>query len=59
MEFNPVITSVVILCVLCLFRVNVLFSLMISSIVAGFLAKMPIDKIMNLMFYWSKKCIIL
>ncbi|MBQ8634596.1 sodium:proton antiporter [bacterium] len=48
MEFNPVITSVIVLCVLCLLRVNVLFSLMISSIIAGLLAKMPISKIMDL-----------
>lgn len=48
MEFNPVVVSVITLCILCLFRVNVLFSLMISSIVAGFLAKMPIEEIMNL-----------
>lgn len=48
MEFNPVITSVIVLCVLCLFRVNVLFSLMISSIIAGILAHMPISKIMDL-----------
>lgn len=48
MEFNPVITSVIVLCALCLFRVNVLFSLMISSIVAGTLAYMPISKIMDL-----------
>ncbi|MBQ8847874.1 MAG: sodium:proton antiporter [Candidatus Gastranaerophilales bacterium] len=47
MEFNPVITSVLILCVLCLLRINVLFSLMISAIVAGLLAKMPISKIMD------------
>ena len=48
MEFNPVITSVIVLCVLCLFKVNVLFSLMISSIIAGILAHMPISKIMDL-----------
>ena len=48
MEFNPVLTSVIILCILCLFKVNVLFSLMISSIIAGLLAKMPITKIMDL-----------
>ena len=47
MEFNPVVTSVLILCVLCLLRINVLFSLMISAIVAGLLAKMPISKIMD------------
>ena len=46
--FNPIVVSVIVLCALCLFRVNVLFALMISSIVAGALAKMPIQKIMNL-----------
>jgi len=46
--FNPVITSVILLCILCLFKINVLFSLMISAIIAGFLAHMPIEKIMNL-----------
>ena len=49
--FNPVITSVILLCCLCLLRVNVLFSLMLSAIVAGFLAKMPIEKIMELFNY--------
>lgn len=46
--FNPVIVSVIALCALCLLRVNVLLALMISSIIAGVLAKMPIEKIMNL-----------
>ncbi|MBQ4647260.1 MAG: sodium:proton antiporter [Candidatus Gastranaerophilales bacterium] len=48
MEFNPVVISVIVLCILCLFKINVLFSLMISSIIAGLLAKMPISKIMEL-----------
>ena len=48
MEFNPVVISVIALCALCLFRVNVLFSLMISAIIAGVLANMPIEKIMSL-----------
>ena len=46
--FNPVLISVIILCLLCIFKVNVLFSLMISSIVAGLISKMPINKIMDL-----------
>lgn len=46
--FNPVVISVIALCILCLLRVNVLLALMISSIMAGVLAKMPIEKIMNL-----------
>ncbi len=48
MEFNPVLISVIALCVLCLFKINVLFSLMISAIIAGMLAKMPISRIMDL-----------
>ncbi len=46
--FNPVLISVIILCLLCVFKVNVLFSLMISSIIAGLISKMPMDKIMGL-----------
>ena len=48
MEINSVIISVISLCVLCLFRVNVLFSLMISAIIAGLCAKMSISHIMDL-----------
>ncbi|MBQ8476596.1 sodium:proton antiporter [bacterium] len=48
MLLNSVILSVIVLCVLCLLRVNVLFSLMISAIVAGLCAKMPISHIMDL-----------
>lgn len=46
--FNPVLISVITLCVLCLMKINVLFSLMISAILAGVLAKMPLEKIMDL-----------
>ena len=45
---NPVLVSVIILCLLCVFKVNGLFSLMISSIIAGLISKMPIDRIMDL-----------
>lgn len=48
MEFNPIIISVIVLCTLCVLKINVLFSLMISAIVAGFLAHMPVSKIMDL-----------
>lgn len=48
MELNPIIVSVVVLCVLCLARINILLSLMISAIVAGLVAHMPINKIMDL-----------
>lgn len=45
--FNPVIVSVILLCVLCLFRVNVLLSIIIAALAAGFSAGMPADVIMN------------
>lgn len=48
MEFNPILISVVILCILCLFRINVLLSLMISAIIAGLVSHMPIQSIMDL-----------
>ncbi len=47
MEFNPVLISVIVLCILCLLKINVLFSLMISAIVAGLLSGMGIEKTMN------------
>lgn len=45
---NPVIVSVVILCVLCVRKVNVLLSLIIAAITAGLLAKMPIGDVMQI-----------
>ncbi|MBQ7286335.1 MAG: sodium:proton antiporter, partial [Candidatus Gastranaerophilales bacterium] len=48
MEFNPVVISVIVLCALCVCRINVLVALMISSIIAGWLAKMPISRVMEL-----------
>ena len=48
MEINSVLISVITLCILCLLRVNVLFSLMISAIIAGLCAKMSISHIMEL-----------
>lgn len=46
--FNPITISVIALCVLCLFKVNVLISLMISTIIAGLIANMSINQIMKL-----------
>ena len=48
MEINAVLVSVIALCILCILRVNVLFSLMISAIIAGLCAKMSIPHIMDL-----------
>ena len=45
--FNPVIFSVVLLCILCLLRVNVLLSIIIAAISAGILAGIPITNIMS------------
>ena len=48
MELNSVLISVTALCILCVLRVNVLFSLMISAIIAGLCAKMSVSHIMDL-----------
>lgn len=45
--FNPVIISVILLCVLCLCRVNVLLAIIISAIAAGLAAGMPVGDVMN------------
>lgn len=45
--FNPVIISVVLLCILCLCRVNVLLAIIISAITAGIAGGMPINKVMD------------
>ena len=44
---NPVILSVLLLCIMCLCKVNVLLSLIISAIFAGVVAKVPIAEVMN------------
>ncbi len=44
---NPVVVSIILLCVLCLFRVNVLLAILISSIFAGLTSNMQISDIMN------------
>ncbi len=44
---NPVVISIILLCVLCLFRVNVLLAILISSIFAGLTSNMQISDIMN------------
>ena len=45
--FNPIIISVILLCVLCIMRVNVLLAIIVSSIAAGLCGGMSIEKIMN------------
>ena len=46
--FNPVIISVILLCILCLLGINVLISIMISAIIAGLISGMPISKTMEI-----------
>ena len=45
--FNPILISVILLCVLCLCRVNVLLALLISALVAGKVAGMHAGQIMD------------
>ena len=45
--FNPVIISVVLLCILCLCRVNVLLAIIISAIIAGLTGGMHISQVMD------------
>ena len=44
---NPVVLSVIVMSVLCLLKLNVLLALIISALVAGFAAGMPIGDIMG------------
>ncbi|QXM07372.1 Na+/H+ antiporter family protein [Crassaminicella indica] len=46
---NPVLFSVILMSVLCLFKLNVIISLIIAAIAGGLLAGMPIDKIMDIL----------
>ena len=44
---NPAIVSVIILCVLCLKKVNVLLAIVVAALIAGLLAGMDITNVMN------------
>lgn len=48
---NPIIISVVLLCVLCLSRVNVLLALIISSVVGGLLGHLNISEVMDIFIH--------
>lgn len=45
--FNPIVISVILLCILCLCKINVLLALMISAIVAGIAGNIPVTEIMH------------
>lgn len=40
--FNPVVLSVIVLCILCLCKLNVMFSLIIACVVGGLMAGLPL-----------------
>lgn len=44
---NPVVVSVILLCILCVSRINVLLAIIVSAIAAGLCAKMDITTIMH------------
>ena len=45
---NPIIISVILLCVLCLCRVNVLLALLISALTGGLMGHIGISEVMNI-----------
>lgn len=45
---NPIIISVILLCVLCLFRVNVLLALLISALTGGLIGHIGISEVMKI-----------
>ena len=45
---NPVLVSIILLCILCVCRINVLLAIIISAIVAGCIAGIPISKVMEI-----------
>lgn len=45
---NPIIISVILLCLLCLFRVNVLLALLISALTGGLIGHIGLSDVMNI-----------
>ncbi len=48
---NPIIVSVVLLCILCLCRINVLLALIIASVVGGLFGHMNLSEVMNIFIH--------
>ena len=48
---NPIIVSVVLLCILCLCRVNVLLALIVSSVVGGLIGHISISEVMDIFIH--------
>ncbi|HJO94015.1 MAG TPA: Na+/H+ antiporter family protein [Victivallales bacterium] len=47
--FNPVIISVLIMCILCLTGLNVIIAILLSAILGGVISGMPLGKIMEIL----------
>ncbi len=48
---NPIVIAVVILCILCLARMNVLLALIISAVIGGVCANMDLSDVMNVFIH--------
>ncbi len=48
---NPIVISVILLCTLCLCRVNVLLALIISSVVGGLLGHLELNRVMDIFIH--------
>lgn len=48
---NPIIVSVILLCILCLCRVNVLLALIISSVVGGIVGHISLNEVMHIFIH--------
>ena len=48
---NPIIISVVLLCILCLCRVNVLMALIVSSVIGGLAGHMTLSEVMDIFIH--------
>lgn len=50
MELNAVVVSVIVLCILCLCKLNVLLSMLISCIVSGIIGGMELSQVLDAIF---------
>ena len=48
---NPIIISVILLCVLCLCKINVLLALLISAVVGGLVGHLDLSEVMNIFIH--------
>ncbi len=48
---NPIIISVILLCILCLCRINVLLALIVSAVVGGLVGHMNLSEVMNIFIH--------